>query len=476
MSIMVSAQPMKLSSQIALGTAVGIVLGGLYLSSPLTVWFVIALVGLFAAAARGLGERERRYLWTIVAVAVAIRCLALVLLFLQSSPNVMTSFFWDGDGVYIKRRAMTMRAFWLDMPVSPVLFSRAFDHGYGWSSYLYIVAYLQYLTGLSPFGVHLFNVALFLAAALVLYRLARSSYGRAPALVGVALMLFFPTLIAWSVSALKESLFLFLSVLGLKALVVALRSERFRYRLLGGIGLLGAIAVNRSVRNGAGVIMVAGMGMGMLASGVIRRIALAMVVLGCLPLVAVSVWQTPSLQAKVMSQIKAAATQHRGAVNTDGNTYKLLDPRFYPDPGGKVVESMTPDEALHFVVRGLVSFVIVPLPWQAASLSEMMFLAQQVIWYLLLVFACIGTVAGLRRDALLTCLLLGLSTVGAAIIALNSGNVGSLVRFRDTIVPFIVWLSGLGAVAVASAAAPRRSEGAILTKRRYWPAARTERA
>jgi hypothetical protein len=40
----------------------------------------------------------------------------------------------------------------------------------------------------------------------------------------------------------------------------------------------------------------------------------------------------------------------------------------------------------------------------------------------------------------------GLIGAGLAVIAMNSGNVGTMVRHRDTVVPFVVWLSALGAV------------------------------
>jgi hypothetical protein len=68
----------------------------------------------------------------------------------------------------------------------------------------------------------------------------------------------------------------------------------------------------------------------------------------------------------------------------------------------------------------------------------------------MVLFAVVGVIAGLRRDPLLTCILVGLIAAGLAVIAMNSGNVGTMVRHRDTIVPFVVWLSALGAVDAAS--------------------------
>jgi hypothetical protein len=130
----------------------------------------------------------------------------------------------------------------------------------------------------------------------------------------------------------------------------------------------------------------------------------------------------------------------------------VLDQRFYSEPAANdPISTMAPVEGLRFAVRALASFVAVPFPWQIQSMSEMAFLPQQVVWYVLVVLAVVGAVAGLRRDALVTCMLLGMSMAGAVAIALNSGNIGTMVRHRDTVVPFVVWLSALGAVATVSA-------------------------
>ena len=41
-------------------------------------------------------------------------------------------------------------------------------------------------------------------------------------------------------------------------------------------------------------------------------------------------------------------------------------------------------------------------------------------------------------------------SVGSISIAIYSGNIGTMVRLRDTIVPFVVWLSAEGVIATAS--------------------------
>ena len=62
--------------------AAGVVLGATYAFSPLTVWFLAAMVPLFIWAGRGLTDRERRWVFALLAAATAFRLIAVALLFL----------------------------------------------------------------------------------------------------------------------------------------------------------------------------------------------------------------------------------------------------------------------------------------------------------------------------------------------------------------------------------------------------------
>ncbi len=436
--------------------AVGLALGTAYTLSPLSIWFLAALVGLFAWAGRGLSERERRFVWGLLAAAIALRVVAVALLFLASDPHQIGSFFWDGDGAAMKRRSLWIRDVWLGVPVTPFYFGAAFDRLYGWTTYLYVLAYVQYLLGPAPYAIHLLNVALCMATAVALYRLVRSAYGPEPALLGFTLLLFLPTPFFWSVSALKESLYLFLAVLALIAAVTALRPRPLRARAVALVVLAGSIAAIDGVRAGATLIVGLGLAAGFAGSVIVRRVSLVVLTLVILPFAGHRLWANADVQARVMSQLKTSAVLHIGNVRTEGHAYKLLDQRFY-SAVDDTISTMTPVEGLRFAARGVVSFILVPLPWQVQSRSEMVFLAQQVVWYVLVIFAFVGLIAGLRRDALVTCMLAGLTATGTAVIALNSGNIGTMVRHRDTVVPFVVWLSAVGIVATVSTFVSRSS-------------------
>ena len=433
--------------------ASGVALGLAYAASPVTCWFLVAMAGLFAWAGRGLSPGERRWVWRLLAVAVALRLFAVAVMFLNSDPHSVSSFPWDGDGVAAVLRTGWMRSLWMGIPIAPQYFNAAADPLYGWTTSLYPLAYIQYLLGPAPYGIHVVNIGWFVATAILLYRLVRTSFGRESALVGLGVLLFLPTPFMWSVSVLKEPPFVFLLALALVAAVTALRARPLLSRVLALAALGVSVAAVDGVRPGGLTLVVVGLAVGIAGSVVIRRVRLLLLVPVLLIIVCAYAVQNRAFQSRVMPVLDQAAGLHIGHVRTTGHHYKLLDRRFYRDPIIYPVPTsprLTVTEGARFVIRALAGIVVFPLPWQLDSWKELALLPQQILWYVLVVLAAVGLLAGLRRDVLVTCLLVGLASVGAAGIAINSGNFGTMVRHRDIVVPFVVWLSALGGVATLS--------------------------
>ena len=455
-----------------LATAVAVLVGFLYTLSPVGVWCGVGVVGLFTWAGRGLPGRERRWLLSLLAVALGLRLLVVIGLFLLTDPDQrpLVSFFFDGDGQFLKARSMWFRNWWLDVPIHFRYVQYAFQD-YGWSGYIYVIAYLQYLLGPAPFGIHLFNILLFLAASVALYRLVRTAYTPAAALVGLTLLLFLPTLFAWSISALKESFHLFVGTAALIAAVGIVRG-RGRLQLLAVVGLVAAMAVLATIRGGAFEIMAAGLAGGMLVRVLTLKKWVVVATLVCLGAGLFAVSRSPDLQTRVTDPVttvlRGTAAVHLSHAISPGHAYRLLDDSFYtttsldrvpailPGSPDEATATLTFQELTRYVVRSAVAFLVEPLPWETVSWSEIALVPQQVVWYLMVPLALVGVVAGFRRDVLVTLLLVSCIVVAAVPIGLSNGNIGTLVRHRDTVVPFIVWLSGLGAVSLTGWLASRR--------------------
>ena len=156
--------------------------------------------------------------------------------------------------------------------------------------------------------------------------------------------------------------------------------------------------------------------------------------------------------------LTSAAKQQAGHVFTVGHAYKTLDDGFYMTPQTPLTNNMTltPDQAARYVVRSFVSFVVVPLPWQIASLRELAYLPEQFAWYVMVGLAPFGIRRGWRRDPIATALLVGYILPTAAALALTNGNVGTMVRLRGVLIPYLAVLSALGGCDVLEAMASRR--------------------
>lgn len=424
----------------------GVAVGILYTLSPLTVVFLGVLLPLWRWVSRGLPERERRWLLGLLVVAVALRLVAIAGLFLSADPSVPYANFF-GDEEFFKHRTTWLRNVGLGVPISGADFIYAFDET-GQSSYLYVLAYLKALVGDAPYGVHLFNAGLYLAGVLALYRFVRPIYGRLAAMGGLALLLFLPSLFTWSISALKEPMYIFVAAAEIICATQIVKAPRVWQRLLAAGGVVAGALILESIRSGGAALAVGGTVMGLAAGFVVARPRWLITSVMVLPLLAAIVLARPVVQEQVWRGVHGAAYYHWGHIATPGHTYELIEPRFYSDRAS--IETMTPPEAARFLVRAVRSFIVVPAPWQIESRAALAYLPEQIVWYLIVALVPIGLLAGARRDATVTALIASHALVVVMMVALTGGNVGTLIRHRGLAVPYLAWLAALGACEAAA--------------------------
>jgi hypothetical protein len=432
----------------------------LYTVSPLGLCAGALTVAAAVLARRNLADDERRVLTTIVATAVVLRVAAIIAIFFTSIPIHDDQFVGalTGDGAYSMTRALRTRDLLLGVPVNKYDYVVAFDE-YGRNSYVSFLTLAQVAFGPAPYGVRLMNSALFIAGALLLYRVTRRAFGPAPALTGLTAVLFLPTLFVWSISLLKESLYFTGSALILWAAVVVLRADAWRARVYGVLAALAGAMVIRDLRSGAVWLAAVGLTAGLAIRAVTwsRRLAAVGAMAVILAVVSLSIF--PAVQDRVMRALESTAKTHTGHVFTVGHAYKLLDAGYYFNPQTPAASTLTLNagQSARYVLRAAVSFAVVPAPWQLASVRELVFLPEQMLWYVMLLLLPIGAVAGWRRDPLVTCLLLGFALPTAAVLALTNGNVGTLLRLRGLVTPYLVWVSAVGLCAWLATRARHRT-------------------
>jgi len=433
------------------------VLGGLALALAFTATplglGVLAAAALFAlGAGRHLDPHDRRLFFTVLGIAMAARVAAILLLFVSALPDVNSLSLGSltGDQSYNMMRSMRTRDILLGFgDLTHYDYFVATDE-YGRSSYIELLTLLQYMFGPAPFGLRLLNAVLFLAGGALLYRSMRPRFGRLATTLGLIVVVFLPSLFYSSISVLKEALFFFASSAVL-ASAITLGRTRAPLRIAGLlIVLVAGIWILDDLRRGAVVLSAAGLLCGIairLVGATPRPFAVAATGVVAAGVIVASV---PSLQQRALDGVVAAAKQHSGHVFTVGHEYKLLDEGFYAHPRTNSSRlDLTPRQAVRFVVRGITAFLLTPLPWEARSLSERAYLPEHLLWYALLLSLPFGIAEGWRRDAWATSLVIGFVIPMAITLALTNGNVGTLLRLRGLVTPYLAWISALGCCVAA---------------------------
>jgi len=420
-----------------------IVAAGIYLLSPLTVWFAVVMIPVVALAVRGLPAGERRFVIAITTVAIALRLLVIAALFVATDHARAPFGTFFGDEDYYIRRSLWLRNVAYGISIHPFDLEYAFEQN-GRSAFLYVLAFVHSVAGPSPYGVRLPNVAIYVAAVLLMYRAVRVRFGRAAALFGLGILLFLPTLFVWSLSVLKEPLIILLSGASLVLARELVAPAPWWRRALTAATIVALAAALQAVRDG-GAVFIAAATIGGLALGFVAsrpRLLIAAVV--ALPILIGAVLRVPEVQLKTYAAVQRAARQHWGAVVVSrGYGYKLLDDRFYADLNS--ISSLEFAETMRFLARGVVSYVALPRPWDVQSRAAAAYIPEQVVWYVLALLAGVGALLACRRDPLIAGLLVAHAVLISAASAFTDGNIGTLVRHRGLVLPYIVWLSGVGA-------------------------------
>jgi 4-amino-4-deoxy-L-arabinose transferase-like glycosyltransferase len=424
-----------------LATALGITVGVAYTLSPLFVLAICGFALLLREAWRTADLSERRWLTALLMSAMAVRLAVIAVLFLSTDHDRVPFGRLFGDEEYFIRRGIWLSNVALGVPISIADVQYAFDDLIH-TSFVWMLASLNVLFGPAQYGVRFVSAVVYLAGALALYRIVRPSFGKPAALTGFALLLFLPSLLVWSISVLKEPVFFAVMTTVVVLTVVAGRRGSWPLRLAAVAVVVGAALVAETIREGGLVVAGAGTLVGIIMAACLARprllAALAVVALAFMPVVLSSGVATDRLTAAGA----AAARRHWDHVNAPGHSYTILAAAFYREE--PIAGSLTTADELRFVTGGLAAYLVLPLPWQMRSSSELAYLPEQVIWYGLALLLPAGIVASLRRDPFLASILLGHLAVSVALVALTSGNIGTLVRHRALAMPYVVWFSGLG--------------------------------
>jgi hypothetical protein len=415
--------------------------------------FLLAIVPVVIAGRRGLEGDERRWFTAILLGAIGLRIAAVIALFVFTDHARVPFGTLFGDEEYFIKRSLWLSNSARGIPVHPFDLEYAFEPNVR-SSFLYVLAFIQTITGPAPYGLHLLCILCYVAGVVLLYRTVRTALGGVPAMAGFAVLMFLPSLFAWSVAVLKESLFVLLTAVIIALVVEAMRPLPWPKRASAAAAAAVLMIGQGTVRDSGGAYSVAAVLIGLSLAFIVTRPRLMIATIVALPVVVACTLRVPEVQLRAYAGIQRLARQHWGAVAvSQGKGYQLLDQRFYRDSDD--ISSLDFGETARYLMRAAASFVVIPLPWHGQSRIAAAYIPEQVVWYLLALLVPIGLVASFQRDAVLSSLLIAHAGLAAGASALTDGNVGTLVRHRGLALPYLVWLSAVGACVLLLAFARR---------------------
>lgn len=433
----------------------GVLAASALTASPLTIAAIPVAWLALRRCGRGLPADERRVLMMVLWGALGARLAVILGLFLAGIPghSDISVGGLTGDDAYYLSRAIRGR------DVMAGFASGGYDYfvitdAYGQTNYLRLLTWVQAIAGPTPYGMRVWNALMFVVGGALLFRTVRRGFGAVPAFIGLVALLFLPSLFVWSISLLKESLF-FLVTSALLAAVAHLARQKLTPAVL---PLAAVIAtcfwLLDDLRRGGFLLAAAGIGVALVARAVLAnaaRLTIAVALAGALVVAGLS---SDRVRSQVVGLVTAAAGVHAGHVYTVGHAYKLLDDGFYARVA--TPPALTEPQAARFVARALASFALTPLPWEMASLGELAFMPEHLLWYATLIFLPIGFAAAWQRDPFLACLLAGYALPTAVALAVTNGNVGTLLRLRGLVAPQLIWLGAMGAAAAMAVVINRR--------------------
>ena len=315
-------------------------------------------------------------------------------------------------------------------------------HAIGYFSYA--IAFLYSMIGYSPLILKWLNGFLGALFPVIAYGLGKAMFDSRPVgRIAAVLLALHPSLMIWSATALKDPVIIGSALLFLYALM--------RFLAGGWIWSLGVLAGGMGMmlfRPWTEFIVWGALGFGALGWMVARfwRFTRWIAAGTGIALLVGLVYQfsaAKNFSAEVAFRWKNSYAQR--LQDPGPSNYLIFPASAYGEARiGRIVgRPLSSRELLHGVVFGIANFLFLPYPCcaegGALALASVVFL----FWSALLVFGLLGYLQSWRENPVGAWFLGFFGASASLAIALNSFDVGTLIRHRDLVTPlFLVWAAG----------------------------------
>ncbi|MFQ5912335.1 MAG: glycosyltransferase family 39 protein [Nitrospinota bacterium] len=304
--------------------------------------------------------------------------------------------------------------------------------------FTYGVAFFYSMVGYAPLAFKWVNGFMGSLLPLLAYGMGKAIFSRRAGRMAAVLVALHPFLLAWSITALKDTPFIFSGSLFLYSLVGCL-SGRWVWLL----GLAAGAGGMVLLREWATVIFWLALGLGTFGGLVIYLLRMRRWVRGgvAAALVVGFILGYPAMKTRYEEAVSWWKLRYASLYGDPALTkYRILPKEVY-DNGFR--RPLSAGDQVHALAGSLSHFLYSPYPCCADGLDQAVSAALSLLWYALIPFVLLGYLRTWREKPLMAWYL-GLFAAGAAILlGLLSTNVGTLIRHRDLLTPLVlVWAAG----------------------------------
>lgn len=301
--------------------------------------------------------------------------------------------------------------------------------------FTYSMGILYAIFGYAPLMIKLINSALSVLTAVTIYFISREIFNSKVGKASMVLIIFLPSIFLFSATALKDSAVIFLLTFLIWLIV---KFQKTKNIMIFGIVLAMPFLVD-SLRSRMTYPLLLLVSLSLLLSlriNFLKKLIIAVSVL----IFAVSI---PSFRniAKRTLDPENFFSAHIGYINTPGNNYKIFPDRCYKN--GRLVGA-GPIEITEATIRGIFHFLYEPLPNRVKDNISLFAFFQSALQYLFVPFIVIGFFIGLKYRGYEMIPIAVFFLIFIPLIALSEGNVGTVFRHRDMLMPFFIMLGIVG--------------------------------
>lgn len=315
---------------------------------------------------------------------------------------------------------------------------------YGWNGYVYLMGLFFNWFGYSPGAVKFINCFLGAWLGVLTFFLTRSCFNRSIARGAALAVGFFPSLIVWSTSNLKDIPMLFLTLLLLliftKIQDAPSRRVAFRYATAFFAVFLFHTLV-RSVELSALLLA------GLIGSYLFIRFQHRKWLLAGIALILLAILMTKPVSTLSHQLLGELMNWHLGFVQTAGDSYRFLPEKFYD--GGTYLREWSANGRIDWpLIKGLLQsiplYLLQPFPERTGNLFRLLVIPQMLFWYVALLFSGLGMLWSLRWNLRRSLFLVVTILLWVSVSAISSGNIGTVMRIRDMVTPLFLIFASVG--------------------------------